>query len=147
MIKPMVILLIVVAILMGGIFGWQQFWRKKIIGPMLKSMATAPQTVSTIVAAESSWQTQTGALGSVRAVRGADLSAQASGVIDTIHIDSGSEVKAGTVLLTLKPNDDPAKLAQLEAQAELAAITLKRDQEQLAAQAISQATVDTDART
>jgi membrane fusion protein (multidrug efflux system) len=144
MVKPLVILVIIVAILMGGIFAWQQFLAKKIIGPILKSMATAPQTVSTIVAAESSWQTQTGALGSVRAVRGADLSAQASGVIDTIHIDSGSEVKAGTVLLTLKPNDDPAKLEQLEAQAELAAITLKRDQEQLAAQAISQATVDTD---
>ena len=144
MVKPLVILVIIVAILMGGIFAWQQFLAKKIIGPILKSMATAPQTVSTIVAVESSWQTQSGALGSVRAVRGADLSAQASGVIDTIHIESGTEVKAGTVLLTLKPNDDPAKLEQLEAQAELAAITLKRDQEQLAAQAISQATVDTD---
>ena len=144
MVKPLVILVIIVAVLMGGIFAWQQFLAKKIIGPILKNMATAPQTVSTIVAAESSWQTQTGALGSVRAVRGADLSAQASGVIDTIHIDSGTEVKAGTILLTLKPNDDPAKLEQLEAQAELAAITLKRDQEQLAAQAISQATVDTD---
>jgi len=132
MVKPLVILLIIVAILMGGIFAWQQFVAKKIVGPILKNMATAPQTVSTIVAAESSWQTQTGALGSVRAVRGADLSAQASGVIDTIHIESGTEVKAGTVLLTLKP------------QAELATITLKRDQEQLAAQAISQATVDTD---
>jgi len=144
MVKPLVILVIIVVILMGGIFAWQQFVAKKIIGPILKNMATAPQTVSTIVAAESKWQTQTGALGSVRAVRGADLSAQASGVIDTIHIESGTEVKTGTVLLTLKPNDDPAKLEQLEAQAELAAITLKRDQEQLAAQAISQAIVDTD---
>ena len=144
MVKPLVILVIIVAVVMGGIFAWQQILAKKIIGPILKKMATAPQTVSTIVAAESSWQTQTAALGNVRAVRGADLSAQASGVIDTIHIESGTEVKAGTVLLTLKPNDDPAKLEQLEAQAELAAITLKRDQEQLAAQAISQATVDTD---
>jgi membrane fusion protein (multidrug efflux system) len=144
MIFPLLILLILVAIVMGGIFAWQQVVAKVFIGPMLKKMATAPQTVSTIVAAESTWQAQTGALGSVRAVRGADLSAQASGVIDTIHIESGTEVKAGTVLLTLKPNDDPAKLEQLEAQAELAAITLKRDQEQLTAQAISQATVDTD---
>ena len=127
MVKPLVILVIIVAVVMGGIFAWQQILAKKIIGPILKKMATAPQTVSTIVAAESSWQTQTAALGNVRAVRGADLSAQASGVIDTIHIESGTEVKAGTVLLTLKPNDDPAKLEQLEAQAELAAITLKRD--------------------
>jgi membrane fusion protein (multidrug efflux system) len=145
LIKPMVILVIVVAVLMGGIYGWQRFVATKFIGPMLKAMASAPQTVSTTVAAESHWQSRTQALGSVRAVRGADLGAQAAGVVDKIRFESGAEVAAGTVLLTLKPNDDPAKLAQLQAQAELAAITLKRDQEQLAAQAISQATVDSDA--
>jgi membrane fusion protein (multidrug efflux system) len=145
LVKPLLILLIAVAVVMGGIYGWQQFVAKKFIGPMLKAMASAPQTVSTTVAAASSWQSRTQALGSLRAVRGADLAAQASGVVDTIHIESGTEVPAGTVLLTLKPNDDSAKLVQLQAQAELAAITFKRDQEQLAAQAISQATVDADA--
>ena len=145
LIKPMIILLIVVAVLMGGIYGWQQLVARKFIAPMLKAMASAPQTVSTTVAAESQWQSRTQALGSVRAVRGADLGAQAAGVVDKIRFESGAEVGAGTVLLTLKPNDDPAKLAQLQAQAELAAITLKRDQEQLAGQAIAQATVDSDA--
>jgi membrane fusion protein, multidrug efflux system len=145
MVKPLVILVIAVAVIMGGIYGWQKFVAWKFIGPALKAMATAPQSVSTMVAASSSWQTRTQALGTARAVRGADLAAQASGVVDKIHIESGTDVPAGTVLLSLKPNDDPAKLAQLEAQAELAAITLKRDQEQLTAQAISQATVDTDA--
>jgi membrane fusion protein, multidrug efflux system len=144
MIKPLLILVIAVAVILGGIFGWQLF-----IGKMTKkfmgAMATAPQTVSTVVATSASWQASTQALGTVRAVRGADLAAQAAGVVDTLHIDSGAEIPAGTVLLTLKPYDDPAKLAQLQAQAELAAITYKRDQEQLAAQAISQATVDTDA--
>jgi len=144
MVKPLVILLLTVAVVIGGIFGWQHF-----IGNMTKkymgAMATAPQTVSTTIAAASSWQSRSQALGTLRAVRGADLAAQASGVVDKIHIESGAEVAAGTVLLTLKPNDDPAKLAQLQAQAELASITLKRDQEQLDAQAISQATVDADA--
>ncbi len=144
LIKPLVILLIAAAVILGGVFGWQMLVAKKFIGPMLKAMATAPQTVSTTLVATSSWQSRTQALGSLRAVRGADLAPQASGVVDTLHIESGAEVPAGAVLLTLKPNDDPAKLAQLEAQAELAAITLKRDQEQLAAQAISQATVDSD---
>ena len=144
MVKPLVILVIATAVIMGGIFGWQTF-----IGRMTKkymgAMATAPQTVSTTVAAATTWQSRTEALGSVRAVRGADLAAQAAGVVDKIHIESGADVPAGTVLLTLKANDDPAKLEQLQAQAELAAITLKRDREQLAAQAISQATVDADA--
>jgi membrane fusion protein, multidrug efflux system len=144
LVKPLVILFIAVAVIMGGIFAWQTF-----IGNMTKkymgAMALAPQTVSTTIAASSSWQSRTQALGSVRAVRGADLAAQAAGVVDKIHIESGTEVPAGTVLVALKANDDPAKLAQLKAQAELASITLKRDQEQFAAQAISQATLDADA--
>ncbi len=144
MIVPLVILVLAVAVLMGGIYGWHVFVAKKFIEPMMKGMASAPQTVSTAIAAASSWQPRSQALGTLRAVRGADLAAQASGVVDKIHIESGTEVAAGTVLLTLKPNDDPAKLAQLQAQAELASITLKRDQEQLEAQAVSQATVDTD---
>src|SRR6266700_3221356 len=145
MVKPLLILFVAVAVLMGGIYGWHWFVAKKFLEPMMKGMASAPQTVSTTVAATSSWQSQARALGTLRAVRGADLAAQASGVVDKIHIESGAEIAAGTVLLTLKPNDDPAKLAQLQAQAELASITLKRDQEQLEAQAVSQATVDTDA--
>ncbi len=146
LVKPLVILIIAVAALMGAIFGWHLFIGK-MIAKSMSGMATAPQTVSSTVAASTAWQSQTEALGTARAVRGADLAPQASGVVDKIHIESGTDVAAGTVLLVLKANDDPAKLAQLQAAAELAAITLKRDQEQLAAQAISQATVDTDVST
>ncbi len=143
LVKPLLILIIAVAVLMGAIFGWHLFIGK-MIAKNMGGMATAPQTVSSTVAASTAWQSQTEALGTARAVRGADLAPQASGVVDKLNIESGTEVPAGTVLLVLKANDDPAKLAQLQAAAELAAITLKRDQEQLAAQAISQATVDTD---
>jgi membrane fusion protein, multidrug efflux system len=146
MIKPVVIMAIIVAIVLGGIFAWQLF-----IGKMMKkgmsAAATAPQTVSTIVASPMSWQSRVHAVGSLRAVRGADLAPQVSGVVDKIEFESGSEVRAGATLLRLKPNDDPAKLAQLEAASALADITYKRDQEQFAAQAISQATLDSDVAT
>jgi membrane fusion protein, multidrug efflux system len=146
MIKPLVIMVVLVAVLLGGIFGWQAF-----VGSMgkkfMSAAASAPQTVSTVIASASTWQSQLHAVGSLRAVRGADLSAQASGVVDEIEFESGNEVPAGKLLLRLKPNDDYAKLEQLEAAAELAAQTYKRDQEQFAAQAISQATLDTDVST
>jgi membrane fusion protein (multidrug efflux system) len=80
----------------------------------------------------------------LRAVRGADLSPQTSGIVDRISFDSGNDVPAGRVLLRLRPNDDYAKLAALKAAAELADITYKRDQEQFAAEAISQAILDAD---
>ncbi|MDP9083470.1 MAG: efflux RND transporter periplasmic adaptor subunit [Pseudomonadota bacterium] len=143
MIRPLIIMVIVVAMILAGIFAWQHF-----IGSMTKkymgAAATAPQTVSTVMAVTLPWQAQLRSTGSLRAVRGADLSAQAAGVVEQIGFDSGNDVAAGKLLLRLKPNDDYAKLQQLQAAAQLADQTYKRDQEQLAAQAISQATVDTD---
>ena len=143
MVKPLLIMLVLVAVVIGGVFAWEAF-----VGSMTKKFmaqaASAPQTVSTAVAAKATWQAQIRAIGSLRAVRGADLSAQASGVVDAIEFDSGNDVPAGKVLLKLKPNDDYAKLEQLKASAELADQTLKRDREQFTAQAISQATIDGD---
>lgn len=143
MVKPLIIVVLLVALVIGGIFGWQAFVGSKM-KEYMAGAATAPQTVSATKAVKSDWQQQIRAVGSLRAVRGADLSTQAAGVVDQIAIESGTEVPAGKVLLKLKPNDDYAKLEQLEAASELAAQTLKRDQEQFTAQAISQATIDTD---
>jgi membrane fusion protein (multidrug efflux system) len=143
MVKPMIIMLLIVALLLFAIGGWQAFIGKMIKQGMAAAFS-APPTVATATAVESSWQAHTQAVGSLRAVKGADLAAQASGVVDEISFESGNDVSKGAVLLRLRPNDDPAKLAQLEATATLYEQTLKRDQEQLAAQAISQATVDTD---
>ncbi|MEP6548787.1 MAG: efflux RND transporter periplasmic adaptor subunit [Gammaproteobacteria bacterium] len=146
MILPFVILVVVVTAVLGGIFGWHLFMGK-MMSKYMSAAATAPQTVSTTVAASASWQAHTLAIGSLRAVRGADLAAQIAGVVDQIHIESGTEVAAGTLLLKLRAYDDPAKLAQLEAAASLAEQTYKRDQEQFAAQAVSQAVLDTDVST
>jgi membrane fusion protein (multidrug efflux system) len=146
LVRPLLIVIVAAALVLGGIFGFHLFVGKMIKQAMSKG-ASAPQTVATATAQMSSWQTQTLAVGSVRAVRGADLAAQASGVVDEINFDSGNDVAAGTTLLRLKPNDDPAKLLQLQAAAELAQQSYKRDLEQLAAQAVSQATVDSDLAT
>ena len=146
MLVPLIVVVALVALALGGVFAWQAvggaFMKK-----FMAAAASAPQTVSTVTAGRTAWQAQVRAIGSLRAVRGADLSAQAAGAVDAIEFDSGAEVAAGTVLLRLKPNDDYAKLDQLVAAEELAALTLKRDQEQFAAQAISQATIDTDVST
>jgi membrane fusion protein (multidrug efflux system) len=103
-----------------------------------------PAVVSTTVAHESDWQDRLQAVGTIRAVRGADLAAEVSGVVDTVEFDSGHDVAAGTVLLRLRPNDDDAKLADLQAAVQLAAENLARDTRQFHAQAVSQATMDAD---
>ena len=103
-----------------------------------------PAVVTTMVAKMDSWQDKLEAVGSVRAARGADLAAEVSGIVDSVGFDSGIDVAAGTVLIKLRPNDDAAKLAELQAGADLAAANLARDQKQFRAQAVSQATLDAD---
>ncbi len=145
-IKWTIIVVVAAIVIVGGIIGSKIYFGIQK-GKAMAGFANFPQTVSTAVAAATSWQAHAESVGSVRALRGADLAAQASGVVDKIEFESGNEVAAGATLLRLRPNDDPAKLAQLEAAAVLADLTYKRDQEQFAAQAISQATVDSDEAT
>jgi membrane fusion protein (multidrug efflux system) len=56
-------------------------------------------------------------------------------------------VRAGQPLVELNPSPLKAQLAQLEAQAALAEVNLKRDEAQLKVRAIAQAAVDNDAAT
>ena len=143
MTKRMVIMLIAVAIVFGGIFGFQAF-KAAMIKKFMSSMQAPPQTVSATKAELSAWQPQIEAVGSLRAVKGADLSLEVSGVVDSISFSSGDDVKEGATLLKLRADDDVAKLESLQATATLNQLTYDRDLKQFKIQAVSQATLDTD---
>ena len=143
MTKRMVIMLIAVAVVFGGIFGFQAF-KAAMIKKFMSSMQAPPQTVSATKAELSQWQPQIEAVGSLRAVKGADLSLEVSGVVDSISFNSGDDVKEGALLLKLRSEDDVAKLESLQATAVLNQITYDRDIKQFKIQAVSQATLDTD---
>jgi membrane fusion protein (multidrug efflux system) len=144
MTKRMVIMLVAVAIVLGAVFGFQAF-KGVMIKKYISAMGSPPQTVSTTKAAFSQWQPNIEAIGSLRAVKGADLSLEVSGVVDSISFNSGDDVAAGTVLLKLRDDDDAAKLDSLKATAALNEITYQRDLKQFKIQAVSQANLDTDA--
>jgi membrane fusion protein (multidrug efflux system) len=144
MIKRMVIMLIAVAVVLGGIFGFQLF-KAAMIKKFMSAMASPPQTVSATKAGFSAWQPKIEAIGSLRAVNGADLSIEVSGVVGSISFNSGDDVKEGAELLKLRSEDDLAKLQSLQATAELNNITYQRDLQQFKLQAVSQANLDTDA--
>jgi membrane fusion protein (multidrug efflux system) len=144
MTKRMVIMLVIAGVIFGGIFGWQAF-KTQMIKKILSSQGIPPQTVSTIKAAFQEWQPALDAVGTLRAVHGADLAPEVAGVISAIHFRSGEEVKTGAPLLQLNAASDVALLESLKAAAGLAELNYRRDQSQLKVQAVSQATVDTDA--
>jgi membrane fusion protein (multidrug efflux system) len=139
----MVIMLIAVAVVLGGVFGFGIF-RGVMIKKFMASMGAPAQTVSTIKAEIAEWQPEMRAVGTLRAVRGTDLSAQVAGIVSAIHFESGNEVEAGALLVELEDADEVAKLNALKASAALARITYERDRRQLQAQAVSKQTVDAD---
>jgi membrane fusion protein, multidrug efflux system len=144
MTKRMVIMLVAVAIVFGGIFGFQAF-KASMIKKFMTAMGSPPQTVSATKAAYGEWQPKLEAVGSLRAVLGAELSLEVAGVVDTITFNSGDDIEQGKLLLKLRAGDEVAKLESLRAVAELNEITYERDQKQFKMQAVSQATLDTDA--
>lgn len=146
MIKRMILMLVFVALLGAAVYGFEQM-RAKGIATQIGAMQGFPQTVATVTAKSESWQPTLKAVGSLRAINGADLSLDISGIVDQISFNSGDEVKAGAVLLRLRAEDDPAKLQALQAAEQLANINYQRDLQQLKAEAISQAVVDSDEAT
>jgi membrane fusion protein, multidrug efflux system len=144
MIKRMVIMLAAVAVVFGGIFGFQAF-KAVMIKKFISALSNPPQTISAAKAPTSEWLPKIEAIGSLRAVKGADLSLEVSGVVESISFNSGDDVAEGAPLLKLRTADDVARLNSLQAMAELNDITYERDQKQFKMQAVSQATLDTDA--
>jgi len=144
MIKRMVIMLVAVAVVFGGIFGFQAF-KAVMIKKFISALSNPPQTISAAKAPTSEWLPKIEAIGSLRAVKGADLSLEVSGVVESISFNSGDDVAEGAPLLKLRTADDVARLNSLQAMAELSDITYERDQKQFKMQAVSQATLDTDA--
>jgi membrane fusion protein, multidrug efflux system len=143
MIKRMVIMLTLTALVLGGIFGFQLF-KASMIKKFMAGFGSVPQTVSTAKAGLDEWQSTIQAVGSLRAVNGADLSLEIAGTIDTIMFQSGDDVAAGAPLLKLRAEDDIAKLDSLKATADLNRITYERDLKQAKIQAVSQSTLDAD---
>jgi membrane fusion protein (multidrug efflux system) len=101
-----------------------------------------PAVVSTAKAKYEEWQPALNAVGTLRAVRGADLALDVAGLVTKVNLRSGDEVKEGEVLLQLRDTEDVAQLRQLEAAAALASVTFDRAKQQLAVQAISKADYD-----
>ncbi len=139
----MIVMLVLVALVLGAIFGFGAF-RDVMIAKFIATLKNPPQTVATMVAKQTPFQNTENATGSLVALQGAALSAQVAGIVDTIDFRSGQDVKQGQLLLTLRPNNDDAVLAQLKATAKLDAITYRRDLAQYQARAVSAQTVDTD---
>ncbi len=139
----MIVMLLVIGAIVGGVVAFRSFAAKKG-AEFMAGMKNQPQVVSSTKAAKQSWQADLSAVGSLRAVNGTDMAFETAGIVDSLRFNSGDDVPAGQVLATLRPDDTTGRLDSLKAQEALAEITVGRDEKQFKAQAVAQATLDTD---
>ena len=144
MTKRMLIMLLIVGLLFGGLFGYKIF-TARMIKKFMAAGQSPPAIVTTVKAELLTWQPQLKAVGSLRAMRGVDVSSEISGIVRTLHFKSGNEVKSEQILVQLNADADVALLHSFEAAAELANTVYERDKKQFEVQVISQATLDADA--
>ncbi len=137
--KRMIVMIVAVLALIAAIAGIKVLSIMKMIAA---GKPPPPAVVSTAKAAYQDWQPELRAVGTLRAVRGADLALDVAGLVTRVNVRSGQEVKQGQVLLQLRDSEDVALLHQLEAAAALAELTFARAKEQLAVQVISKADYD-----
>ncbi|MEY3479740.1 MAG: hypothetical protein RIQ71_515 [Verrucomicrobiota bacterium] len=91
-----------------------------------KNRGIPVETVSTTEVIAEKWERSVESVGSLRAVQGADLSTESSGVVTKIHFENGQEVKQGDLLLELDHETESANLRSAEAEADLARTVYER---------------------
>jgi len=140
--KPMKIMLIAVAVLFGAIFAYKTFQNvmmKKFLANMAPSV-----TISAVKAELSDWEPQYKVTGSLRTVKGVNVTTELSGMIREIVFTPGSNVKKGELLVQLDIDQDVAQLKSLQARAKYAEITWRRDSAQYKIGAVSKEQLDSD---
>jgi len=144
MAKRMILMLLAMALLVGGILGYK-FFGPHGIYMMNKARAAQkppPAAVSTIEAREESWQPTLHAVGSFAAVQGVIVSAQLDGAVTKVAFESGAAVKEGDLLVQQDVSAEEAQLASAEAGAVLAQLSLDRARELRAQGTNAQADLD-----
>ena len=140
--RRMTIMLCSVLLLLGLIFGFNQL-KTFMIKYFISGMGLPPATVSTLVVTATEWQPKLSSVGNVRAFRGVELSTEIGGLVQTVPVKSGIDVKEGELLIKLNDASDVAQLNALTAMADLSKVINERDRQQLEIQAISRNVFDT----
>ena len=140
--REMKIMLLSLAVLFTGIIAYKLLI-KYIINQAMSSLGRY-QTVSTMIVEKSLWENKLSATGSLRAIKGVNVTTELAGMVQKIFFTPGTFVNEKDVLVQLNADDDNAALQAQKANAKLAQLTYQRDQAQYKIHAISKQVLDND---
>lgn len=138
MTKRMILMLVVVGIIFGGIFGYKAFVSQMISG-YFENMPEQAETITAVEVKTDRWTPKATAVGTFSAVNGAQLTTEAQGIVTGIHFENGSEVTKGQRLVSLHTETDEADLQRLQAAEKLAELEFDRHQKLFQENSISKA--------
>lgn len=125
MIKRFIIAIILLAIVAGGIVGFNMF-RDQAIEQFFANMPVQPTTVTTTKVEPVTWEPGLETIGTVSANQGVDLTVETTGIVRELAFKANDEVGAGDVLLQLDDAVQQADLLAGQTQAKLDKAALDR---------------------
>ncbi len=128
MIKRFLIAILALAVVAGGIVGYNIFVGK-MIAQFFASMKPAPVAVSVSEVVPGLWEPGIETIGTAAALRGTDLAVEASGIVREVRFAANDRIAAGQVLVQIDDRQERADLAAAKAGADLAETALKRARE------------------
>ena len=139
-----VVALALLVALTGGL-AYFQFVIKPVMvkGFITAAFAPKPTTVTAEAARVEQWRPELTAIGTLRAIQGVAIAPQAAGDVTAIHFESGDDVEAGALLISIDDSVEQADLANGLAQLKNADSTLARQRTLVAQGNTPQSAVDT----
>ena len=119
-----VLVMVFLAAVLGGIFGWKQHMATQMAAA--RSGGPPPAVIAAATVEAETWQPHLQTVGSLAAVAGIEVTAEVGGKIHAIHFTSGDSVRAGELLLELDDDADEAALQGLLAERSLAQVKFNR---------------------
>ena len=138
MIKRFVLAIILVAVLCGGLVGFNMF-RSRAITDFFANRPIPAVTVSAIELQPTTWTPEIKAIGTLIAAQGVDVAVETAGVVRSIDFQANDEVAAGKLLVQIEDAVERADLQSAQA-------ALERDRAQFErARTLSQRGVSSEA--
>ena len=137
--KKVFLSIIVVLAVIGALVGIKVMQIKKLIAA---PRTTPPESISSAVAHEEKWQDTRSAVGSLSAVQGVTITPEIAGTVTEIAFESGATVKKGDLIVRFDTTTEEAQLKALNAQLELARLSLDRTKKLRTDNTVSQSELD-----
>lgn len=120
-----IVLIVIVAIICGGLVGFN-FFMQGMIASAIANRPRPPVAVSAVTVEAKTWSPGIDAVGTAKAGSGADLAVETAGVVKSIAVVSNQKVTAGQLLVQIDDSVEQADMLAAQASIKLAQADVDR---------------------